>query len=714
LGLATVILGFGCLGRDGFDSSAISASPGEVTVTGILPARGPDTGGLSVIVRGSGFASEHTVTLGGADCAVVSVSTTELRCATSAHASGRVDVVVGRNGAGAAARLDAGFDYLPTDFSSCSLVSGEYDPRGYVDGSASDARFGGSGDVAVIGNSLFVIDASNSAIREIDLTSGVVSTFYSELGWTGGIVTDGTDLYISESGAIWRIEPPNRTLVAGTEGQSGAADGPPNSGQLNSPAGMAHLAGVLYVADALNDAVRAVDLANGNLSTVATGIDKPYDVDTDGVDLIVGAYNGSSVYTVTTSGDVTLLAGGEGYGGSQDGTGSEARFGNVTGVVALDPTTRVVVDHSNHTLRRVTSAGVTTTWCGAADEAGAVNGPCSYARFFWPFRLVARAGELFVSDSAGAVRRIDASGQVSVLAGTLAAPGCVDGSTEQARFGELIDGVADGDFLYVTDRWCASVRRVSLADGSVTTVVGGPGRRRADGLAEAAGFDGPHGIALLNGVLYVTEDNGVTLRRFEPSTGVLDTVAGDANNPGGADGVGTAATFDTPCGIDTYGEHLVVVERSPGRLRLVEPDTGTVSTVTAALSGGPHGVTVVGTHAFSFSGGVIERVDLATGAVEPFSGRGCCGFEDGDTSIASYSELWHGESDGLKLVIADLYNDSVRRVSVADGSVTSWLAGPASVQEDDSVAAIRQPRSVVLTVRGTYVLNRYGVRLLAD
>jgi len=125
----------------------------------------------------------------------------------------------------------------------------------------------------------------------------------------------------------------------------------------------------------------------------------------------------NTIRKVTPSGLVSTLAGTTGQAGSNDGTGTAARFNDPTGIAVDSQDNLFVTDYYNNAIRKITPAGVVTTLTGKASQEGYVNGSLATARFSFPTSIAVDADDnLYVSDS-NVVRKISTSGYVSTVVG---------------------------------------------------------------------------------------------------------------------------------------------------------------------------------------------------------------------------------------------------------------------------------------------------------
>ncbi len=289
-----------------------------------------------------------------------------------------------------------------------------------------------------------------------------------------------------------------------------------------------------------------------------------------------------AIYRITPAGVASVLAGLPDTGGSADGTGSAARFANPLGI-AVDPAGNVyVADSANNTVRKITPAGVVTTLAGQAGAGvGSADGTGSAARFDGPEGIaVDAAGNVYVGDTGNhTIRKITPAGLVTTLAGLVDNSGSADGTGTAARFNQPVGLTLDAaGNVYVADRQNATIRMVTPA-GAVTTVAGLAGNiGTADGTGSAARFFAPEGVAVdAAGNVYVADTDNHAIRKITPA-GVVTTLAGLAGTFGSANGTGGAARFRSPVGIavDAAG-NLYVGDNGNESIRKITP-AGVVTT----------------------------------------------------------------------------------------------------------------------------------------
>jgi sugar lactone lactonase YvrE len=405
---------------------------------------------------------------------------------------------------------------------------------------------------------------------------GTDAQFYKPQGIA--VDTNG-NIYVAdtENCIIRKITPPGVvTTIAGFARHSGSDDGTNSSARFNSPYGVAvDLAGNVYVADTFNCTIRKMT-------------------------------------PVGTNWVVTTLAGLAGASGTNNGTGSAARFvypmsaavdsaGNVyvpdssltntdyairkvtpagvvttlaagfisPGGVAVDSATNVyVTDDAYQTICKITPAGVVTTL------AAGFSYPCGVA--------VDSAGNLYVADTDSCtIRKVTPAGVVTTLAGLAYSGGDADGTGTNAQFrypcGVVVNRAGN---VYVADTANGLIRKVTSA-GVVTTVAGtiSISRGSAGGTGSAARFSSPNGPAVdSDGNVYVADTGNNTIREVT-SSGVVSTIAGVAGVYGTNDGVGTEAHFFAPSGVAVdSADNLYVADTDNNTIRKVTP-AGVVTTL---------------------------------------------------------------------------------------------------------------------------------------
>lgn len=179
-----------------------------------------------------------------------------------------------------------------------------------------------------------------------------------------------------------------------------------------------------------------------------------------------------------------------------------------------------------------------------------------------PFGIAVKDGVIYFSDGAkGSIQRIGSSGASETFASGLNTP-------------SAIAFLPDGEIV-VADSGSHTIKKVS-EDGTVSVLAGITGTRGSnDGPAASATFNAPIGLAVADdGSIYVADTYNDRIRLIRE--GVVTTIAGERR--GYADGVGKAASFDTPLGLAIYSDKLLVADPGNARIRIVEKN-GVVSTL---------------------------------------------------------------------------------------------------------------------------------------
>jgi sugar lactone lactonase YvrE len=633
---------------------------------------------------------------------------------------------------------------------------------GSTDGTGNAARFTNLTGAAVDNSgNVFVADNFNHTIRKIT-PDGVVSTFAGLAGSPGS--TDGTGstarfyypmgIALDNAGNVYVADFGNSTIrkitsagvvstIAGLAGNTGSADGAGSTARFSGPDGVAvDSAGNVFVADWANDTIRKITPA-GVVSTIAglagssgsvdglgnaARFNGPSSVATNSSgNIYVADFYNDTIRKITPDGTVITLAGAAGVAGSTDGTGNSARFYGPEGVSVDNAGNVYVADYDNHTIRKITSAGVVSTIAGLAGYYGYADGAGSLARFNYPEAVaVDAAGGIYVADCYNfLVRHITSAGVVTTLAGFVSA-GSTDGTGPAARFSLpyylAVDGAGNA---YVTDYGNNTVRKITR-DGVVNTLAGAAGiSGYSDGPGRAASFGHPEGIAVDGaGNVYVADYGFSNIRKITPD-GTVSTFAGLGANHGSTDGLGTAARFSNPRGIalDNAG-NLYVADSGNNTIRKITPDgmvttlAGTVGsagnvdgTGSAAMFNSPKGVAVdsAGNVYVADSGNNTIRKITPGGVVTTLAGLpGSSGTTDGTGGSARFKGPWGMAVDANgNVFVADNGSDTIRKISAS--RVVTTIAGfgaiPGSADGLGTAARLYEPSGVAVDSSGTLYVS---------
>jgi sugar lactone lactonase YvrE len=356
-----------------------------------------------------------------------------------------------------------------------TTFAGTADVRQNTDGTGTAARFYAPAGLVIDGSgNLIVADTCNNIFRKV--TAGAVVTLYAAAPY------DPINLP-NNVGAVDGAGTDARIHIGDSQSRDGSKFGPPTYTTIGSMTLGIDAAGNVYFADTLNDTIRKI----------------------------------------TPAGVISTIAGSAGNQGSTDGNGTDARF-DTPGGVAVDSAGNIyVADSGNDTVRKISPAGVVSTLAGTAKSSGSSDGTGAAAQFANPSGIaVDSSGNVYVADTANhTIRKITSSGVVTTFAGSAGHSGTADGAGTQARFNSPAAVAVDSSSnVYVADTENHAIRKISPA-GTVATIAGSIGTSgSADGTGTSASFYEPYGIAVdASGNVYVADTSNDTIRKGVPATG---------------------------------------------------------------------------------------------------------------------------------------------------------------------------------------------------
>ncbi|MCW5979391.1 MAG: hypothetical protein KIT09_15045 [Bryobacteraceae bacterium] len=223
------------------------------------------------------------------------------------------------------------------------------------------------------------------------------------------------------------------------------------------------------------------------------------------------------------------------------------------------------------------------------------GGPAAEAALDEPYEVrFDGAGNMYFVEMAGQViRRVDkAGGRIATIAGTPGVKGFGGdgGPAAKAEFSNPHSIAIDleKNHLYVADIGNHRIRRIDLRTGLVETVAGnGEAKLPQEGVAAGTPMMEPRALYIEGRNLWIALRNGHSVWKMDLDTRRLERIAGTgAQGYSGDGGPAKLATMNGPKGIAVSGGHVYVVDTENQAIRDIDLKTRTIRTIAGS---GPAG-----------------------------------------------------------------------------------------------------------------------------
>jgi uncharacterized protein (TIGR03437 family) len=427
-----------------------------------------------------------------------------------------------------------------------------------------------------------------------------------------GIAADSQgNVYVSASGLslVLKIDPNGVVSVVAGNGLSRySGDGGPATGaSVGAPAGLDNnrVRRVVPGGTVTTIAGQTLSIGDSGPATLAR-LTNPGGTAIDAAGNLYIADTGQNrIRKVSPSGTITTVAGTGATGSNGNGGPATAATLSAPAAVAIDNAGNLLIaDAGNNIVRRVdASTGVITAFAGTGNccyggnGTGGDGGPASTAILYFPTSIaVDRSGNVCFTNlvrlSSGVdqgirVRRVTPSGTIDVYAGGGFGFAGDGGPATAALLGQNVRiAVGPDGSLYIADGNNNRVRRVDPTTGIITTVAGnGKSTASGDGGAPtSAGLAAPASVAVDQANnLY---NGGAALVRKVTPAGVISTFAGNGQfSFSGDGGPATSASFPNTSYLATDPSgNLYITDSSDNRIRIVQSGSSLLTASPSSLS----------------------------------------------------------------------------------------------------------------------------------
>ncbi len=288
------------------------------------------------------------------------------------------------------------------------------------------------------------------------------------------------------------------------------------------------------------------------------------------------------------------------------------------------------------------------------------------------------SGNLFIADSENhAIRRImQVSGLIDTVAGTGPHQAIAPGSTPPPVVSDEPTDEAD-PLADVEDIPGRAYTQTPDRSGTVRYIVGqGMGRDRFagdGGLATHALLNFPSAVVVDSaGALFIADTLNHRIRRVDPQTGIIQTVAGTGQTKWSGDGgPGVSATLNEPVALVLQGTQLYIADQSNNRIRMLDLETHVI-------------MTVAGTGDSDYNGDGMPATEA---------------------SLAGPSGLAL-DADG-NLYVADTFSGRIRMIAKDTGIISTFVGDGSGFRYErganERATALSRPYGIAITPEG-YVL----------